>query len=350
MKMNETLRFSWGHIFAFLAIIFIGYLSFMGLVYLMGGEGFWLALGIALGICVLLLLIFLGLQRLKATPRLYEKRIKWERTLLFASPVLFLLLLLPYCHFWRVNTRSREIVSAFKDAVSTGNGLFAEYEAYASDRIADHAHKLDSLVAGGRSADFQALGIANKGRAASRKLAMEKSLELQLLPEKYDTLRNAALQWIGKADKGASIWNIFLMGNIREIKNAFSNWNGALRQLSEPVLNSETYHNRNGVEPFESAVVPSVVGALDSISPLYREFRWAPHWLAVLTLLFLYGCLLLPYLVQDRHSKSVVKVFSKTKTSSFMEEGPSDDGPDGPDEPESPSPDKPYDDFKSFTI
>lgn len=39
--MFEKLQFSWGHIIAFLALIAVSYLSFVGLTYLTGGNFMW---------------------------------------------------------------------------------------------------------------------------------------------------------------------------------------------------------------------------------------------------------------------------------------------------------------------
>ena len=36
--MNEQLKFSWGHIIAFLALIIISYISFVGVTYMTDGD------------------------------------------------------------------------------------------------------------------------------------------------------------------------------------------------------------------------------------------------------------------------------------------------------------------------
>jgi len=58
MAINETLKFSWGHIIAFLAMIFISYVSFMGLTYWTDGDFFIAGIGVAI-IDILLLVFFL---------------------------------------------------------------------------------------------------------------------------------------------------------------------------------------------------------------------------------------------------------------------------------------------------
>ena len=322
MKMNETLKFSWGHIFAFLAVIFSGYLSFMGLVYLQGGEGFGWAVGGALGICFLLLLLFLSLQRLKATSGKFDRRIVMERTLLFASPILFWILMTPYIHFWRVNSQNREIVTHFRSAISGSRQLFEEYDAYSEARMEAFHTLLDSIVTADQTADFAALNI-QKTRPRSMQTALETTLRLQLKPEKYDSLRVSAIQWVDKAGHGNSIWNIFLMGNIRMIKNAVSGWDETLRTISTPVISGETYKDIHTVRPFESGIAAETLSSLETIQPIYKNWSLLPRWIAVVTLILLYGFLLLPYLIQDRNTKSVQGVFSGRKTSSYIDMKPS---------------------------
>ena len=327
MKMNETLRFSWGHIIAFIAIIITGYLSFMGTVYLVGGRYFGMSIIVALIICTLLILMFLGLQWLKATPRNFAKRIVSERILLFSSPLIFICLLIPYFHFWNVRARGDEIVGNFRNAVSSTRVIFEEYTSYANDRINSYDHLLDSIVTAGDPGDLTALDIP-KDRARNRKEAMVKTLRLQLLPEKYDSLQASALRWIDKADESASIWNIYLMGNTGQIKEAVEKWDKSLNLISEPTLVSEVYKEINSVQPFNSRVGPVAIEALDKIGPEYSSFKWRPDIWALILLPLLYFFMLLPYLLQERFSKSLEGIVAKKKDNETTGPSTTDDGPD----------------------
>ena len=57
MAINETLKFSWGHIIAFVALIFISYVTFMGIAYLADGNFVYAGVGVV-AIDVLMLLFF----------------------------------------------------------------------------------------------------------------------------------------------------------------------------------------------------------------------------------------------------------------------------------------------------
>ena len=64
--MNEKLQFSWGHIIAFLALIAVSYISFVGFTYLTNGN-FTFAL-IGMGITdIVYILFFIGAQQMKAS-------------------------------------------------------------------------------------------------------------------------------------------------------------------------------------------------------------------------------------------------------------------------------------------
>lgn len=88
--MNTKLKFSWAHIIAFLAIIFISYITFVGITYLTDGSFCVATLGM-LVIDALLLLFFIGAQAMKGTDSKFATRIKKERFFVFGSP-----LFLPY--------------------------------------------------------------------------------------------------------------------------------------------------------------------------------------------------------------------------------------------------------------
>ena len=60
--MYRNLKFSWAHILLFLAIIFIGYVTYVGITYKLD-KGLTEPLWYTLGIVVLLLFWFFGVQQ-----------------------------------------------------------------------------------------------------------------------------------------------------------------------------------------------------------------------------------------------------------------------------------------------
>lgn len=62
--MNEQLKFSWGHIIAFLALIVLSYITFVGVTYKTDGN-FMKASIAMIVIDIVLLVFFIGAQMLK---------------------------------------------------------------------------------------------------------------------------------------------------------------------------------------------------------------------------------------------------------------------------------------------
>lgn len=83
--MDEQLKFSWGHIIAFLALIFISYITFVGVVYRTDGD-FTKAAVTMVVVDIVLVVVFIGSQMAKATAHKISKKFGW-------SELVFVLLL-----------------------------------------------------------------------------------------------------------------------------------------------------------------------------------------------------------------------------------------------------------------
>ena len=121
MAINDKLRFSWGHIMAFVAMIFISYVSFMGLTYLTDGNFLYAGLGVFI-IILILSFFFIGVQMLKATDTKFRTRIKWERLFFVLTFAAFLLVMVPYSHFWIVFDKRQQVEETFSNSVQTTKG------------------------------------------------------------------------------------------------------------------------------------------------------------------------------------------------------------------------------------
>lgn len=288
MRINEHLKFSWGHIIAFVAMIFIGYISFLGLSYLTNGEFMATGMGV-LVIVVAIFALFMGIQVLKASDHHFKRRIHIERALLFASPLLFAVLLFPFFHFWRVFDNRDTIESDFSETITNARSLFDKYEDYSNARIA----KLETLN--------------NKALTPIRKANALEALNVQLLGTNYVSMRDASYKWIDNASE-ATVWNVFMIGNIETITDAFTAWNKSLVDFSKKVLKEEV-----NVKPFDEGGknVNEISRGFISIKSIYSKFEYIPNWYSWIWLLGLYICLMLPYMIQDRHTKSTQHVVNR---------------------------------------
>lgn len=287
MDINETLKFSWGHIIAFVAIILISYISFMGISYLTDGNYIFAGLGIV-GIDVLIIVFFIGAQLMKGADKKFKRKIVFERILLFAAPFVFCAVMVPYAHFWTVFDRRGKIERTFSSSLEETKGMFDSYEIYANARIIAYDTKL----------------AKDKVNQISRKNRVQ-ALKLQLLSDNFVNLKNAANEWIDRASN-ATVWNVFMLGNIHNIQDALENWNRALTSMSQKKMSDESQK----VVPFTSED-HSVVKANKDLSMLnkYYSDMQGPTWIAIATGLFLMLLLLCPYIIQRRNTKSTYRLF-----------------------------------------
>lgn len=288
MAINETLKFSWGHIIAFVALILISYVSFMGISYLEDGNFLYAGIGTVI-IDLVFVLFFIVPQLLKGTERKFNKRIWLERILIILSPVVFYFMLASYFHFWNVFKNRQQIETTFSESVKTTKGMFDSYELYANERIKEYTKKL-------ARAKTDVISKNNKIEA----------LRLQLIDENYKSLKETANEWIDRAS-GATVWNVFMIGNIYKIEDAVDGWNNTLNEFSSKIMSDET----TGTEAFSDSD-PSVVAAKESLNDLrnlYTE-KGEPTAIAISLAVILYLMLVLPYVIQRRHMKSTLKLIS----------------------------------------
>lgn len=286
MAINETLKFSWGHIIAFVALIFISYVSFMGITYLTDGDFLYAGLGVLI-INFVLIIFFIIPQILKGADEKFSRKIVFERILFFSAPLFFIAVMVPYAHFWTVFHNRSQVETTFSESIKTTKGMFKSYEAYANNRIKEYDKKL----------------AQNKTKIVHRTNEVE-ALRLQLIADNYDALKESAVKWIDNAS-GATVWNVFMIGNIKKIESAIENWNNSLSEFSGKIMSDEP----NGVEPFSSSD-PSVTKAKENLNNLRSVYTTmgVPSMLAIGIGVLLYILLLFPYIIQSRNTKSTFRL------------------------------------------
>ena len=325
--MYRNLKFSWAHIFAFLALIVIGYISYVGLTYDMD-DGFQKPALVMVGILVLLIVWFVGAQQLKGVDngRNFKKCIWWERILLFTTPIIFVLAMLPFNHAMNVASKSEEIETTFKEAINNSTQLFSNYEGYAMNRVDAYETFLRTVKDNPDSqptvyANIGFVDEANEADAAKneRKIEIEKSILLKQLTQNFDNLRTEANAWIELVNQRTSVWNIFLVGNLDEIEKAIRSWSDNLKNdyFSKKILNTEDRET----QPFDgnNDYVGSIIASLDSLRGIYNpvEFSRSINPRTIVWGIILYLLLLFPYFIQGRNGVSTYTLFGRR----FLDQG-----------------------------
>lgn len=323
--MNENLKFSWGHIIAFLALIAVSYISFVGFTYLTNGN-FNIALT-GMGITdTVFIIFFIGAQQMKASGVRMKQKIVWERIFILGSPIVFVAGMISMSHFWTVKSQNDAIVATFQQAINNSKQLFDDYDNYAANRISTYEKKLgDIIVANGTDSiagnatdtltdnATDPLTYAKAGFEPSKDLIqrnnMVETLRLQLLSQNYYSLKEAATKWIDGASQGASTWNVFLLGNTREIKEALHTWEDQLKSFSAKEMSNEWVTGE--VPHFHSDGAQTAIAGIDSLTASFTT-KAAPNIMAIIFGIIIYLMLIFPYLLQERHTKTPYKnLFTK---------------------------------------
>lgn len=308
--MNEQLRFSWAHIVAFIALIAVGYFSFMGFTYITDGNLVYAAIGASIS-TLLYILVFIGAQVMKSSGSRITRKIIWERILIFGSPLVFVAVMVSISHFWTIRNQNDVISATFTAALNDSRQLFSDYENYSDLRIKNYKLQLDTIVAMKNSYQKEYLQSGFKeGLEQIQKENMVQALRLLLINDNYQKLKTEALVWVDKANEGTSTWNIFLLGNKREIKTAVLNWEKQLKDISSHHLSNEGV--LIPVEEFKSNGAQLAANGIDSLTESFTTFRY-PTVMAVLFGVVIYLMLILPYFIQQRHGRQIALNYTLLK-------------------------------------
>lgn len=320
--MYKNLKFSWAHIFAFLALISIGYVVYVGLVYDLDSgfakPAYWMSF-----ILAVLIIWFIGAQQLKGVNNDFNFRrcIWWERILLFTTPFVFIVCMIPFNHAMNVASKSQVIEEKFRNAVTSSRQMFEEYDSYSTQRIDKYENALKRLRLSISKGTYLYKEVITSG-TCKRYSDIELRALTRQLRENYIHLDTLAQNWIDLVDKRTSVWNVFLVGNIKGIEKAIMEWNSSLKEFSNVVFSTENTDSEE-VSCFDSdqELVNSIISDLNSLRDIYNPDHSAGicygNGINSKTVIFgvvLYLLLLLPYIIQDRNGVSTYKLFGRRRT------------------------------------
>lgn len=291
---NKTLKFSWGHIIAFVAIIFISYVAYMGDFYLNGGNFINTAKKVGL-IDLFIFITFIGAQICKAADKKFDRAIIIERILICMCPIVFIWAMLPCNHFWNVLSKKENIEQHFDKAIDNSRQMFDDYDNYSKNRIKAYDDYLKEILI-----QLIQQSDINVDINTLRENYVE-TLTLQLLSQNTDSLKTSARAWIKNADQGASVWNAFLIGNVDIISQAIKSWNQRLTEVSQPKLSNEPFY----VEPFDvnKQSFQAANSCLCQLKDIYTKSDGI-NLNTIWTGLILFLMLLFPYYLQDRCTRT----------------------------------------------
>lgn len=279
---NRTLKFSWAHIIAFVALIFMTYVMFMGDFY--SNEGNFALAAIKIGVIDLaLLLVFIGAQVKKGVDEKFASSIKVERIFFVLTFPVFLFALIPYNHFWGVFSQRETVTSLFVQNIDSAKALFTSYDQYVEQR----QKRLESIL------------TARKFKQSAHD-NYHTILALQLSSGAVQSLEKSSKAWLAEAGESPTVWNAFLIGNATNIQETLHDINQQLIENATPTLSVEG----DNVPSFSEV---SLVGKIDEGFNLLKSLYSQSSGISLNTLwsaIFLYLMLLFPYIIQERNTRA----------------------------------------------
>ena len=298
---NQTLKFSWGHIIAFVALVFISYVTYMGDFYKNGGDFTSSAIKVLM-IDITILITFIGAQIYKGTDEKFNRSILIERALICLCPIAFIWAMLPYNHFWAVFSTRDNIESSFTSSIEKSKQMFDCYEQYTTARITSYDSLLQSTIANKKNdkLSYTKAGFKGTDDNTLKQIYLE-TLKLQLQSQNTDSLKISALKWINDANQGATVWNAFLIGNIDKISEAIEGWNKLLVEVSEPILSNEL----SSTKPFDADMSScnAVKTELKRLQNMYTQSSGV-SLTTIWTGFILFMMLMFPYFLQKRNTRA----------------------------------------------
>ena len=291
---NQKLRFTFGHILAYISLIFIGYISFLGLTY--WGDGNFILSGILTGVMVLILLgLMTYLQGLKAVARYFKIRIKIERICLLIFILFSIISSLPFLHFWTVFSNEDVLSTSFSKSIDKSKAVFDAYEIYANNRVQVYTNDLDRVIRAKNNSPSQYVNygfMEGKDDNFQKEKKIDKLRGQHLLSENYDNIKVPTIDWLDKARSNANVWNPFFLNNVKTISSVISDKITELHKMSETLCPNES------AEPFAYSIT------FEDVTNLYTIFNRTPALIGLLLAIICYALLLFPYALQTRNTKS----------------------------------------------
>lgn len=301
--MNEKLKFSWFNILTLVAMIAIGYTSFVGLTYMTDGNFTIGGIGTAI-ILVVLFVYFVVMQNLKSTTVYLRRKLKWEAVMLILSPLVFAVSIIPATHFFTVTARNESIVNNFTTSISGSRQLFDDYKTYADNRLKNIAASLNLLTANGLTDEnrqaYSIIGLT-PGKETMQIENIVEATRLQLLSDNFTRFVKEANKWIDEANQGASTYNVFLLGNTRQIKETINQWEKDLNDMATHRMTAENALNLD--TSFSSRGASDAVKGIESLTGDFTTRKFPNFW-AILFAFGAYLFLLLPYIFQSRNARN----------------------------------------------
>ena len=290
----EKARFNFAWVLAIIALIAYSYVSFMGLVYWQVFNTFTSAV-IILAIDALIITCVVMMCKAKHTRWL---RLGLTGQILFGLIALVLLLgsSVMFSHFTRI-VNQRDLLSAtYQAAINDASSLDDKYQEYVRNRCTNYEENLGLLQPS--SKDYKLLFTNSLALGISKKEIISKcsttlSNMLRGSNENGDLLSKRET-WLKNAS--ASVWNLNLPRNIRDVSSSVNQWIQNYQELS-----SVQYTGEIDIAPFEDISFNNNAKNLQDICTVIS----APTILGILLAILCFVLILFPWIITPKNIASL---------------------------------------------
>ncbi len=290
----ENSRMSLATVLSLVSISLYGFITFIGLYFLLDGD-IQKSIIIASTICVVFLLILYILKKLKSVHRNFSRKAKFELFTLVVYIIVAVVTIIPFAHYFTIYDRKDEINKSFIQHLDDAKKMFVEYDINVAKRIASYDSKLNQAINGSGldSIGFLAEGFEyNQVSHQEQKTTLMKVFNDNLAPQDYDTTKFYAIKYLDESKMVAQNWVIpfKFIEIINGIEKETEKWRVKLGKLNQAELRS----------PLPFNYPPIKFGSMkDKLKVLE-----APSLLSIGLLIFLHVLILLPYFFRSRNSRS----------------------------------------------
>lgn len=307
--MHKQLKFSWAHIFALLAALFFGYMAFVGNAYRSGGN-----IDMSVLCAVVMALVAIGAavipQMFKASDAHMNRNIWIERVFVFGLiPVLGFAFLGITGGFNYLNIVSNKdaIERKYALAKTSASAMFDDYDNYTRARVSNLAESTSENL------ECQPTEIQKENMVSLL------NCMITFDNPRLANYRREVEEYLGGTQ--TTINNVSVLSDIQTLQENVQTWHNFLAATANTNLSFEgTYI------PFASSHLESAESSLESLKTTIAGSKLHIKGSKIIYLYLLFvllgmAFLYLPWAVQSRNPKSVLRISPFSHESADLEHG-----------------------------
>jgi hypothetical protein len=289
-------RFTLSAVLTLLGGVGLTFFSFLGNMYLTQGNYLKSALYPAILTLLLVVIAFAAANFKKARFNFRKNAIK-EILFLIIYFIVAFFSLVSFTHYFNIQDKKQEIGTKIKSDIDQVRNMFVEYEDRVNKRVQDFDGFLETLIAGKNTNRTEYLKYfvqpgPDDQTQKNNKLVMFKD---DLRPDKYDTIKAIALEWLQNSEQIVMDVKPFgLMEVISDFETNANEWYSQIQTYDQTV---NTFPDEQITVNFEYQL--SFASVTDELTKVEK-----PNVLALLFFFLAHLLILLVYIMAIRDGKS----------------------------------------------